>query len=100
VASKGPRRGLVKRREGASTPVVRDWTRHPRINRDAGGATGANRLEVEVRADSTFFRVNGAEVERVPTEVLGAVAGRAGLRIAHDVVVEVQGFFLDAPGGP
>lgn len=91
---------LVKRREGAATPVVRDWTRHPRINRDAGGATGANQLEVEVRADTTIFRVNGAEVERLATEALGAVAGRAGLRIAHDVVVEVQGFFLDAPGAP
>jgi hypothetical protein len=82
---------LVKRRQGAETPVVRDWTRHPRINRDANGAGRTNVLEVAVGADSTVFRVNGAEVARVPSAEL-AVQGRAGLRIAHDVVVEVHGF--------
>jgi hypothetical protein len=82
---------LIKRRQGAETPVVRDWTRHPRINRDAGGGGRGNVLEVTVRADTTVFSVNGAEVARVPSAEL-AVRGRAGLRVAHDVVVEVQGF--------
>lgn len=82
---------LIKRRQGAETPVVRDWTRHPRINRDASGGGRGNVLEVTVRADTTVFAVNGAEVARVPSAEL-AVRGRAGLRVAHDVVVEVQGF--------
>lgn len=82
---------LIKRRQGAETPVVRDWTRHPRINRDANGAGRSNVLEVAVGADSTTFTVNGAQVARVASAEL-AVRGRAGLRIAHDVVVEVHGF--------
>lgn len=82
---------LIKRRQGAETPVVRDWTRHPRINRDGTGGSRANVLEVTARADTTVFAVNGAEVARVPSAAL-AVRGRAGLRVAHDVVVEVQGF--------
>lgn len=82
---------LIKRREGAGTPVVRDWTRHPRITRDVNGEGRANVLEVQVGADTTVFAVNGAEVARVPSAEL-RVRGRAGLRIAHDVVVEVAGF--------
>jgi hypothetical protein len=89
---------LVKRRAGAETPVVRDWTRHPRINRDADGTGRPNVLEVRVAADSTAFVVNGAEVAKVPSTEL-AVQGRAGLRIAHDVVVEVLGYSADA-GAP
>jgi hypothetical protein len=82
---------LVKRRAGTETPVVRDWTRHPRINRDADGTGRSNVMEVRVDADSATFVVNGAEVARVPSAEL-AVRGRAGLRIAHDVVVEVLGY--------
>jgi hypothetical protein len=90
---------LVKRREGVQTPVVRDWTRHPRISRDADGTGRPNVLEVHVGADTTAFAVNGAEVARVPSGEL-AVRGRAGLRIAHDVVVEVRGFSAGAPADP
>ena len=86
---------LIKRRAGAQTPVVRDWTRHPRIARDADGTGRRNVLEVRVGADTTTFAVNGAEVARVPSGEL-AVQGRAGLRIAHDVVVEVGGFSAGA----
>lgn len=86
---------LLKRRAGAETPVVRDWTRHPRINRDADGTGRPNRLEVRVDADSAAFVVNGAEVARVPASEVGG-RGRAGLRIAHDVVVEVLGYSAGA----
>lgn len=90
---------LVKRRAGAETPVVRDWTRHPRIARDADGTGRPNVLEVHVGVDSATFAVNGAEVARVPSAEL-AVRGRAGLRIAHDVVVEVAGFSAGAAADP
>ena len=86
---------LIKRRQGAETPLVRDWTRHPRISRDAYGTGRPNLLEVRVRAESTAFVVNGAEVARVPSYEL-AVRGRPGLRIAHDVVVEVMDFAAGA----
>ena len=95
---------LVKRRDGAQTPVVRDWTRHPRISRDVDGEGRANVLEVHVGTDTTAFAVNGAEVARVPSAEL-AVQGRAGLRLSHDVALEVRGFSAAAgapaaPGAP
>jgi hypothetical protein len=82
---------LVKLREGAETPVVLDWTRHPRIHRENGGPPRPNLLEVRVGADTTAFLVNGAEVARLPSSRLPAV-GRAGVRVAHDVVVELRAF--------
>jgi hypothetical protein len=87
---------LIKRRDGAQTPVVRDWTRHPDIARDANGQGRHNDLEVRVGADSVTFLVNGGPIATVPAAEL-SVRGRAGLRIAHDVVVEAQGFTAE-PG--
>lgn len=87
---------LIKRRDGAQTPVVRDWTRDPDVARDADGEGRYNDLEVRVGADSVSFLVNGGEVATVAASEL-SVRGRAGLRIAHDVVVEAQGFTAE-PG--
>lgn len=82
---------LVKRRQGAQTPIVRDWTRHPAIRRDAEGGGRPNQLAIQVGADEAVFLVNGKEVARVPASEL-ALRGRAGLRAAHDVQIEVTGF--------
>ncbi|HLL85027.1 MAG TPA: hypothetical protein VK420_20320 [Longimicrobium sp.] len=82
---------LVKRRQGAQTPIVRDWTRHPAIRRDAEGGGRPNQLAVQVGADEAVFLVNAKEVARIPAAEL-ALRGRAGLRAAHDVQIEVTGF--------
>ena len=81
---------LVKRRQGAETPIVRDWTRHPAIRRDADGGGRPNELAVQVGEAETVFLVNGTEVARVPSAEL-AVRGRTGVRASHDVQIEVSG---------
>ncbi len=87
---------LVKRRQGAETPVVIDWTRHPAIRRDAEGGGRPNELRVTVGDAEAIFFVNGREVARVPAADL-AVRGRAGLRAAHGVHVDVAGFHAGPP---
>lgn len=82
---------LIKQRRGAETPVVRDWTTHAAIRRDADGAGRPNDLRVEVGERETVFFANDAEVARVPTTELQA-AGRAGVRASHDVLLRVSGF--------
>lgn len=82
---------LVKRRQGGQTPIVRDWTRHPAVRRDAEGGGRPNQLTVQVGADEAVFLVNGQEVARVPASEL-ALRGRAGLRASHDVQIEVTDF--------
>lgn len=86
---------LVKRRQGAETPVVRDWTAHPAIRRDAEGGGRPNELEVRVGEADVVFLVNGAEVARVPASEL-STRGRAGVRAAHDVTLGVGGFAVTA----
>jgi hypothetical protein len=86
---------LVKRRQGAETPVVRDWTQHPAIRRDVDEKGQPNRLEVAVSDTIAIFRVNGAEVARVPTAEL-SVRGLAGVRTAHQCLVVVTGFRAEA----
>jgi hypothetical protein len=86
---------LIKRRDGAQLPVVRDWTRHPDVARDAGGQGRPNDLEVRVGADSVTFLVNGGTVATVPAAEL-STRGRAGLRVSHDVQLEAQGFAVEA----
>lgn len=82
---------LVKRRQGAQTPVVLDWTRHPGIRRDAEGGGRPNELRVAVGDTEAVFFINGREAARIPSSDL-AVRGRAGLRAAHGVQIEVSGF--------
>lgn len=89
---------LVKRRQGAETPVVRDWTAHPAIRRDDEGRGRPNQLEVRVGEAEVAFLVNGAEVARVPAGEL-SVRGRAGVRAAHDVTLSVGGFAAAAGAG-
>jgi hypothetical protein len=88
---------LVKRRAGAETPLVRDWTRSPAANRDGEGVGRENTLEARVGADSTVFLVNEVEVARIASTEL-SVRGRAGLRVAHDLALDVRGFRVDAGG--
>jgi hypothetical protein len=82
---------LIKRRDGAATPVVRDWTRHPVVRRDADGSGRPNALEVSVSDSVAVFRINGTEVARVPAAEL-STRGSAGVRAAHDLELTVTDF--------
>jgi hypothetical protein len=82
---------LIKRRAGAETPVVRPWTSHHAVRRDTDEGGEPNELVVEVGEAEVAFRVNGAEVARVPAAELDT-HGVAGIRAAHQVQLEVTRF--------
>jgi len=54
-----------------------------------------NELEVAVTDSTTVFRVNGAEVARVPSSEL-SVRGVAGVRTSHECLLVVRGFRVEA----
>jgi hypothetical protein len=89
---------LVKRRQGAETPVVRDWTQHAELHRDREEAGQPNELEVRVGEAEVAFLVNGTEVARVPAAEL-PVRGLAGVRTPHEILLVVRGFRAE-PGAP
>jgi len=82
---------LIKKRRGAATEVVQDWTPHPGIARYGPESKSSERnvLVVEVREDAVDFFVNGQKVASQPRARLPA-DGVVGLRINHHVNVHVS----------
>ena len=83
---------LIKRRTGAKTVNVKEWTPAAAIRKyDDKPATEQavkNVLEVKVTPDTTAFLVNGTEVARVPTSTIDT-SGIVGLRINHQLNLHV-----------
>lgn len=92
---------LVKRRDGAETSVIRDWTPHDAVatweEREEGESSVLNVLAVEAGAEDLAFFVNGTEVARVPRGD-HHVDGIAGLRINHGLNVHVRSFEVTSGG--
>lgn len=83
---------LIKRRTGATTTTVKDWTASPAIrkfdDRAAEERSVKNVLSVQVTPATTAFLVNGTEVARVPTRDVDT-AGIVGLRVNHQLNLHV-----------
>jgi len=91
VMVRGDGRLLVKKRDGAATPTVRDWTAYRAIRADDARGRAENDLEVRVDSQSVVVRVNGTELVRVPASEL-FIQGLSGVRISHHLAIEVIGF--------
>jgi hypothetical protein len=82
---------MVKRRAGAATPTVADWTDNAAIKKaDAAGKMN-NSLSIEVGKDKVRFLVNGTEVTSADAAQVDT-NGIVGLRINHNLNVHVEGF--------
>lgn len=82
---------LIKKRSGTATPVVRDWQVVDAVRRDDARSRAENALEIRVTASEVVALVNGSEVARVPSSAL-YTSGVAGLRVSHQMQVEVVGW--------
>ena len=82
---------LIKKREGGSTAVVRDWTHHAAVPRDTEEGGQPVELRVAVDSGTVRFEVDGQEVAEVAAAEL-RTHGQAGLRIAHGVQLTVENF--------
>ena len=82
---------LIKRRAGADTPTVIDWTDNAAIKKADASGKMTNTLAIDVGKDKVRFLVNGTEVTATePGKV--DTDGIAGLRINHNLNVHVEGF--------
>jgi hypothetical protein len=82
---------LIKKREGASTPNVMSWTENSAIKKADGSGKAVNALTIDVGADKVRFLVNGTEVASQPRMQVEP-DGIAGLRINHNLNVQVEDF--------
>ena len=82
---------LIKRRAGADTPTIIDWTDNAAIKKADASGKMTNTLAIDVGKDKVRFLVNGTEVTATePGKV--DTDGVAGLRINHNLNVHVEGF--------
>jgi hypothetical protein len=91
---------LVKRRAGAETHVVQDWTAHPAVVKYTAGAGASvkNALAVEVGDETVRFFVNGQEVASHPRAGL-QTDGVVGLRVNHHLNLHVSDLKVEPAGG-
>jgi hypothetical protein len=82
---------MIKRRDGATTPDVMDWTANPAVKKTDATTKGVNALSIAVRADKVRFLVNGTEVHSATPAQVDA-AGIAGLRVNHNLNVHIENF--------
>jgi hypothetical protein len=83
---------LIKKRTGATTTTVVDWTTSSAIRTvPAGDSTNVeNVFKVQARKDSVLFSINGVVVATRPRSEL-PVDGVAGFRINHSLNIHVAG---------
>lgn len=80
----------VRRRSGAGTETLLEWTGHPAVaGVEVEGAEPRNTLAVEADAQETRFVVNGAVVHRI-SSAEAAPHGTAGLRVNHRLDLQVE----------
>ncbi len=82
---------LIKKRTGASTAVVVDWTASSAIKTvPAGDKNVENVFKIQARKDSVLFSINDVVVATRPRSELN-VDGVTGFRINHSLNIHVAG---------
>ena len=89
-------RYLIKRRVGANTQGVTDWTPHAAIKPFGDDGKMTNALAIVVDASNVRFLINGTEVATRPLADVD-VDGVVGLRINHQLDLHIQGFSIASP---
>ena len=82
---------IIKRRAGAATPTVTNWTDSAAIKKADASGKMTNTLAIQIGKDKAHFLVNGTEVAAVPIADVDA-SGIAGLRVNHNLNLHVEGF--------
>lgn len=80
---------LIKRRAGAATPTVKDWTGHAAIKKPTTPWTMTNELAVTTDQQQAHFLINSVEVASVPVSGIDA-SGAVGVRINHNLDVRFE----------
>jgi hypothetical protein len=87
---------LIKSRDGATTKPIVDWTPAAPM-KDANvakqGFKDSNELAIRVQGDKVSFLIGGTEVHALPRAQV-TTDGIAGVRINHNLEVQVAGFDL------
>jgi hypothetical protein len=83
---------LIKSRDADKTNLIVDWKANDAVKaKDKNGQT-KNTLKIQVDNDAVNFFVNGKQVDTLPKSKFTSTDGQVGLRINHNLNVEVSDF--------
>ncbi|MEO8448183.1 MAG: hypothetical protein ABI647_00235 [Gemmatimonadota bacterium] len=82
---------LVKKRTGAETSSLVDWTPNAAVNKAGDDGKATNKIEVDAAGDKVNFIVNGKSVYSMD-KAGNDPSGVVGLRVNHNLDVHVEGF--------
>ena len=90
---------LIKRRRGAETETIQDWTASEHIVRytDEAESSVLNKLAVQVEGESVIFMINGETVNRYDKSML-ETDGMVGLRVNHALNLHVSNLNVTEAG--
>ncbi|MEP7326665.1 MAG: hypothetical protein ABI836_12005 [Gemmatimonadota bacterium] len=80
---------LVKRRTGATTATVVDWTASDAIHKASADGPVANEVSLQSSRDSVAFMVNGTTVATLPASQVDT-KGIVGLRVNHNLNLHIE----------
>lgn len=82
---------LLKRRNGAQTPTLVDWTASPVVAKPDAAGKYTNTLSIVAGPTTVSFRINDKGVASQPRSAVD-VDGIAGLRVNHNLDLHIEGF--------
>ena len=95
VLVRGDGKVMVKHRAGNDVHTIIDWTANAAVKKQDANGKATNTLTVDAsKADSVRMFVNGAPIAAIPKAHLGSADGFVGLRVNHNLDVQVDRFTI------
>jgi hypothetical protein len=88
-------RYMIRHRAADEVHTLAEWTEHAAVRRATADGSAENTLEIEARAESVVFRVNGAEVQAIQRVPMLNTDGVVGLRVGHHLDLHVHDFAIE-----
>ena len=97
---RGDGKFTVKHRAGKDVHTLMDWTDNAAVNKQDAGGKATNKLTVDAsQADSVRLLVNGKPVNALARANVGSTDGALGLRVNHNLDVQVSDFTVTPKKG-
>jgi hypothetical protein len=101
VLVRGDGKVMVKHRAGNDVHTIIDWTANAAVKKQDASGKASNTLTVDAsKADSVRMFVNGAPIAAIPISHLGSANGIVGLRVNHNLDVQVDRFTITPKKAP
>ena len=100
VLVRGDGKVMVKHRAGNDVHTILDWTANAAVKKQDASGKATNTLTVDAsKADSVRMLVNGAPIAALAISYLGSANGIVGLRVNHNLDVQVDRFTITPKKG-